>query len=1339
MLTLLDTDGSYKVYKGYCVKPHCFTLDQAKRLAGDVVVSSDPRRRHLQRKSSRNISASKLPNGHEGDSDNDSSPMAHKRSPDAFPPLELRNTANFEIKEDAPLFMVEKAVEGLQQNSKSILILELSGIQLRKIDFEALAEGLKVNSTLSGLVLENSKLDDQNLSIIASGLEQASDIPINKLYLRSNQIGDAGIDALGPFLQANNTLEKLDLARNSVTSHGAMAIFSAFHHNRSTKIRTINLSHNSLWVLDDDMTGVGPFLAKNRSLRILNLEGNNLNDESVHAMAAGLKSNEHAALERLYLGWNAFGDDGTIALAEMLEMNMSLRVLGLGENQIHNAGARALLAATDRNFTLKEISGLWRNKIERRFIIVAIRRLLLSADRSDAVRTKLYEQALSNNVECMASMVDLDTDFDEPLESSRVSAEAGTTVSTMSNDLDPGDLSTTTTAEDDEMPLRRGRKASHARGAKQAVPKQVEGVMDADISATPMDETYDRLVILHSTPLVTLDRETGVHHPIPIFDVDHESFLIQQALGQSVVGKIDTEVEVATKDTFTAFFEQPQSSILHISCNVPKDHLELEDGFGSSQMLPPVEMKRLATHARDRLQVVVVSSQKANAIGQMLVDAGVPHVVCCKLDHRYRDLVGMEFVQNLYRALASKKSLKHAFQIARSAASGCSHARVLRRVAERFQLLPERGEKDSFHNIPVFFAQPVQPREAGKDEAPTETQPSNQLPALPHHFLGREMVIFEMLEALRVDDIVRIIGSPGCGKDSVVAAACRYARKRRDAFNFDEIFWLPAPEGVVPEEDTLYADLCNCINFLRNAGTDNEEEEDDTVLDRIEIELENLQILLVVDERQFQYRTAQSALEKFISFALNVGASKILLLENRSSADNMSSVSNFSHDTTGQPFDEATIEVVPLDFKPTAQLFGEASKFITSSAIPAAHDAAEFSELLEPSYLRNSELNSSELFSQRRSDLFARMGNGLPVNVLKAASTMPKGKFIELIGIANRPEVFVDSLGALDLEIRRRNFQKSKAVDDKNYLRAMDLDTLLEELESMRPEFPTIQDLKEEQEIMKADLDAAVASRRYDVANELKRELLSIRKKIIKEQRSTNASSSKKGNAPSDMVRDLEAQVQNMVLKSRTRDSFVNPSTTSAVFDPNDADAAGRPGNGETTFAVACGDHRDCSFTVHVGDVLDFSHPAEARGIVVWTNECCQLEGTVQGEDLLRRGGPTLRQEISELPVAIKTTYGPVRCATGNAVIVGPAQFGTLDTPCIILAVGPLSPSRALSGEEAKISERRKEEEEFSDELWLADALDHNKPMLRSCYRSSMVLAKHAELQVDEVRLRQFD
>ncbi len=1276
LLTLLDKDGSYQVYKGYCVKPNCFTLEQAKRMSGETVIPTiGSRKRQMQRKASRDRSVAHQSSIKTEDSENDShdeealgNHAVHKSHRESFPPPELRNTANFVSSDHEPLFVIQKAVEGLANCSNAIRILELSGLQLRSIDFEALAGGLIASTSLSMLVLEDTKLDDDNLSVIASGLERAHDIPLTKLYLRSNQLGDRGVGALCPFLQANTSLEKFDVSRNGLTSLGAILIFSAFLQNRLTRIRSLNISHNTICDIHDEVSGLEPFLARNRSLHILNMEGNNLGDPSVQALADGVKKNGQTPLEQLYLANNAIGDNGTMALADMLENNTSLQILGLGENKIQDAGARAILAALDVNTTIKDISGLWSNKIDRRFIIVAIRKLLLSAERSDLMHTQLHD-------------VDIDVELNDQRESSKFGVEVGTVVSTMSNDPDYGEPS-----NDSERKHLRAMPHKNFKSSQpvKAMMKHSDDVLHSlELTIGP---PYDRLVIFQSTPLTSFDRETGFHRPLPLLDSDHESFVIQQTLSQAVIGKIDAEVRIATLDRFTDFFKHSEAHMLHISCSGPMDRLTLENGYGTVQTLSNDEMKRLLVHMKGNLRVVFVSSRRAISIGQELIDAGAPHVVCCEVDHRFRDPIGIDFVQNFYRALVLKKTLKSAFQIARSTAGSSTQSRIVRRVHDRFQLLPDRAENDPYHNIPVFFAQLVQPN--------TETLLSEALhiPPLPQHFVGREVEIYDLLEALRGDEIVRIVGPTGSGKKSVIAAVCHYAWKRRHTFSIDRIFWLPPLGIMTAPEDSLYGDLCRCISILEKAQA-NVWDMDVMLLEcrqRIEFEMEDLRLVLVVDEHRLQNsKDSQEGLEKFITFLLSFTNVKIVLIESRSPGDGLSYISHISRDTNGSvPLEEATIAVNPLNFKSTARLFGENCKFITSGGCPAAHNAAEFADLLEPTLRPD-----SVKITQRQSELYTRMGQGLPFAVISAASTISKEDFIDLIGIANRPEVFVDSSNSLEFEVDRRMQEQLQAVDDKNYLRAFYLDELLVELEMMRSDFPSLEELKEEEESLKRKLSEAVNNRRYDVANSLKRDLLSVKKKLLREQRSVN-----------DHAVMMQSHESSSVIGIQV-DNFLRNGMNGEFKQPLDR---------EMTFAVNCGEHRDCSFVVYVGDLWAFRHPSEAQGIVCWTNECCHLEGTVMGDPLLRMGGPELRHELSELPyVTQDTPYGPIRCATGNAVLVGPGDYGNLDSPCIILAVGPFSCSSPS----------------FEDDIMTEDWLAYTKAMLRSCFRSSMVLAKHSELQ----------
>jgi hypothetical protein len=262
-----------------------------------------------------------------------------------------------------------------------------------------------------------------------------------------------------------------------------------------------------------------------------------------------------------------------------------------------------------------------------------------------------------------------------------------------------------------------------------------------------------------------------------------------------------------------------------------------------------------------------------------------------------------------------------------------------------------------------------------------------------------------------------------------------------------------------------------------------------------------------------------------------------------------------------------------------------------------------------------------------------------------------------------------------------------------NFLRAMDLDIIIEELEGMRVDFPSVEDLCEEEAAMKTKLASAVDTRQYDLANDLKRDMLILKKKIMHER---SLHPTQKLACNGHLMNEIQAQVQSMM-----------DANASVIFEKGQSVA----------FTVNC-DERDCTFKIYAGSIMDFESPSEAKGIVCWTNESCELEGNPIGEKLIQYGGSALEVDISCLPVVTNSPWGPVRCGTGNAVIVGPRSYGELDSPCVVLAVGPLSPTN--------------DDHIEADD---GDTLHYVRTMLRSCYRSSLVLAKHAQLQAAAISI----
>jgi O-acetyl-ADP-ribose deacetylase (regulator of RNase III) len=796
----------------------------------------------------------------------------------------------------------------------------------------------------------------------------------------------------------------------------------------------------------------------------------------------------------------------------------------------------------------------------------------------------------------------------------------------------------------------------------------------------PPQTNFDRLTVFQSGPIVHFNRDTSLHHSVPLHDFDHETavlkYSLQEAEKMEATRSIELEVEPGHPDRLRAFFEMGTGRVLHLSCYGHPDHLAFENGAGYIQTMAVEELRNLIQSGKCPLQLVVVNSFHSGRIGKAFLEAGVPHVICCHHTEVFRDTASSHFVKNLYRGLASNKSLKQAFYMAQEAV----RVEEISKHIDRYVLLPRKAEDDPYHDVPIFFTESVPPMGIREDDGDEPVQ--DVIPRLPKHFIGREVDMYEVLEALRVDDVVRVGGSKGSGKTSLVAAVCRYISMRRKTFNYDDVFWLPAAQGVVPEEDTLFADLCDLADKMLNADEHfAENEEAMETSERIQIELEGRRTLLAIDGRKFKTEASSQSLETFIGDLLNAEVDVKIIL-----------ITNHGEDVEIEEEGD-TINLGPIDFKATALLFGEISRFITANGCPAAQSPDEFAALMVPPSVAKLQ-DQTKFASSRRTELLNLIGDGNPLRVIKAGKHMPASTFIQLIGMANTPEVRVDSYKGLLGAIEKWTTLRDEAVVLKNYLRAADLDKVLAELEDLRPQFPSIEVLQNREAGLQRKLTQAMAQKNYTAGNGIKREILGMKKVIMQEKRASSAS--REISAATRMM-DLQNQMQHIMKLAHS--SFT------------DLDALAPADVTSGTFSLGSVYH-NCEVSIYPGSVVQFSPGNDLGGSICWTNECCDLKQYEGGRVMTEWGGPNLAKDILTLPGITKTRFGMAKCGTGNAVIVGPGNYDDLQVHCVILAVGPLSPACD-------------EECEADDE----DALHYIKIMMRSCIRSSLILAKHSQVQ----------
>ncbi|KJE90896.1 hypothetical protein CAOG_009498 [Capsaspora owczarzaki ATCC 30864] len=170
------------------------------------------------------------------------------------------------------------------------------------------------------------------------------------LWWDEKQIGNDGAQAVAEALKVNTTLTHLELRENQIGDVGARAIAETLKVNKT--VMEVALSWNQ--ISDAGARAIAETLKVNTNLRWLTLSSNQVGDAGARAIAETLKVN--TTMKRLFLYHNQIGDAGAQAIAEALKVNTNLIWLHLKVNRIGDAGAQAIAAALKVNKTLTELT-----------------------------------------------------------------------------------------------------------------------------------------------------------------------------------------------------------------------------------------------------------------------------------------------------------------------------------------------------------------------------------------------------------------------------------------------------------------------------------------------------------------------------------------------------------------------------------------------------------------------------------------------------------------------------------------------------------------------------------------------------------------------------------------------------------------------------------------------------------------------------------------------------------------------------------------------------------------------------------------------------------------------
>ena len=274
--------------------------------------------------------------------------------------------------------------------------------------------------------------------------------------------------------------------------------------------------------------------------------------------------------------------------------------------------------------------------------------------------------------------------------------------------------------------------------------------------------------------------------------------------------------------------------------------------------------------------------------------AGVRHVVCCQQESQLMDTAALAFTRAFYLALAVGRSVQESFAIGIQAVS--SAPSIPKEEVGKFLLLPEDGDHDEsvfcdVENVEnwsprgemngngnaVGMKLPFRKSLTGSGNAFDFGDPGGELglalsgsgdwgngntvvvdnntdafytagssvPTTAEDFLGREVEIYSVLNAVLNRRLVTVVGGGGVGRSSLISATCNYIMVRSKIINIDDILYVRAGAGAGAGEGSWINSLfriCVSAGVVR-AGSGNEDDLQEEVIKG----LQKKKVLLVFD------------------------------------------------------------------------------------------------------------------------------------------------------------------------------------------------------------------------------------------------------------------------------------------------------------------------------------------------------------------------------------------------------------------------------------------------------------------------------------------------------------
>jgi len=212
----------------------------------------------------------------------------------------------------------------------------------------ALAEAFVTNTSVATLNVVANEIGDEGARALANAIAVNKSCGVKTLYLGYNHIGDDGASALATMLVKNRNVECLQLSDNIIGDRGAYDLGLVLASD-VCGIITFSVMHNRFSPVGT--SALLASLAKNTSVRAMDISSNPVNDASICALTTSLATNTSLAYLRMSDARHYVTDNNTKrTLANALVRNTTL--MQFSANSLMNTATLGYLFQRNRGMTL---------------------------------------------------------------------------------------------------------------------------------------------------------------------------------------------------------------------------------------------------------------------------------------------------------------------------------------------------------------------------------------------------------------------------------------------------------------------------------------------------------------------------------------------------------------------------------------------------------------------------------------------------------------------------------------------------------------------------------------------------------------------------------------------------------------------------------------------------------------------------------------------------------------------------------------------------------------------------------------------------------------------------